>query len=62
MGVAYIGILSSVGADETSNVLIATRSCFRYTALDHLNIVSLVQSKKRHEILDPVKIDAKTFW
>lgn len=40
--------------DEAANVLIATRSCFRYTALDHLHIVSLVQSKKRHEILDPV--------
>ncbi|EFX85448.1 hypothetical protein DAPPUDRAFT_314258 [Daphnia pulex] len=40
--------------DETSNVLIATRSCFRYTALDHLYTISLVQSKKRHEILDPL--------
>lgn len=48
------GILSSAGVDEAANVLIATRSCFRYTALDHLHIVSLVQSKKRHEILDPL--------
>ena len=50
-----IGMLSNAGPDETSNVLIATRSCFRYTALDHLNILSVVQAKKRHEILDPVR-------
>jgi hypothetical protein len=50
------GILPISGVDETSNVLIATRSCFRYTALDHLFTISLVQSKKRHEILDPVGI------
>lgn len=48
------GMLTNVGVDETANVLIATRSCFRYTALDHLFNLSLVQSKKRHEILDPV--------
>jgi hypothetical protein len=48
--------MTTSGVDETSNVLIATRSCFRYTALDHLYTISLVQSKKRHEILDPVRI------
>ncbi|XP_032783075.2 arf-GAP with coiled-coil, ANK repeat and PH domain-containing protein 2 [Daphnia magna] len=51
---SHQGLLTSTGVDETSNVLIATRSCFRYTALDHLFIVSLVQSRKRHEILDPL--------
>jgi len=50
------GSVTATGAvDETANVLIATRSCFRYTALDHMHLVSMVQSRKRHEILDAVK-------
>ncbi len=53
--------MTTSGVDETSNVLIATRSCFRYTALDHLYTISLVQSKKRHEILDPVGITVSGF-
>nr|CAD7400251.1 unnamed protein product [Timema cristinae] len=38
-------------AEETQNLLSATRSCFRHTALDYVHVVSLLQAKKRHEVL-----------
>lgn len=39
-------------ADEVANLLTATRSCFQHTALDYVNQLSCVQSKKRHELVD----------
>ena len=50
------GNSAPVPVDEGANVLIATRSCFRYTALDHVHLVSMIQSKKRHDLLDAVTI------
>lgn len=44
----------NVGGDESSSDLISYRTRFRITALDHLNTVTLVQAKKRHELLDTV--------
>ena len=37
--------------DDASNVLTATRSCFRYTTLDYVYQISMIQSKKGHEVL-----------
>ena len=44
----------SSGGDESSSDLISYRTRFRITALDHLNVVSLAQAKKRHELVDTV--------
>lgn len=38
-------------AEETQNILKATRSAFRHTALDHVRELSLLQARKRHEVL-----------
>ncbi|KAJ1526936.1 hypothetical protein ONE63_008484 [Megalurothrips usitatus] len=38
-------------AEEAQNILSATRSCFRHTALDHVRVLSLLQARKRHEVL-----------
>lgn len=45
----------NVGGDESSSDLISYRTRFRITALDHLNTVTLVQAKKRHELLDTLR-------
>ncbi|XP_012282480.1 arf-GAP with coiled-coil, ANK repeat and PH domain-containing protein 2 [Orussus abietinus] len=37
--------------EESSNILSATRSCFRHTALDYVHALTMLQSRKRHEIL-----------
>ncbi|XP_044012734.1 arf-GAP with coiled-coil, ANK repeat and PH domain-containing protein 2 isoform X2 [Aphidius gifuensis] len=37
--------------EETSNILTATRSCFQYTALDYINALTMLQARRRHEIL-----------
>lgn len=37
--------------EETSNILSATRSCFRHTALDYVHVLTKLQAHKRHEIL-----------
>ncbi|XP_017881331.1 arf-GAP with coiled-coil, ANK repeat and PH domain-containing protein 2 isoform X1 [Ceratina calcarata] len=37
--------------EETSNILSATRSCFRHTALDYIHSLTMIQSRKRHEVL-----------
>ncbi|XP_048510171.1 arf-GAP with coiled-coil, ANK repeat and PH domain-containing protein 2 isoform X2 [Athalia rosae] len=37
--------------EETSNFLSATRSCFRHTALDYVHVLTMLQARKRHEIL-----------
>ncbi|KAG4078434.1 hypothetical protein HA402_007385 [Bradysia odoriphaga] len=36
---------------ESANILSATTSCFRHTALDYVNLLVMLQSKKRPEIL-----------
>lgn len=38
-------------AEEAQNILSATRSCFRHTALDHVRVLSLLQARKRQEVL-----------
>lgn len=40
--------------EEVQNILIATRSCFGHQALDYVNSICVLQSKKRHEILSTV--------
>lgn len=37
--------------EETSNILSATRSCFRHTALDYVHALTMLQARRRHEIL-----------
>lgn len=37
--------------EETSNILSATRSCFRHTALDYIHALTMLQARRRHEIL-----------
>ncbi|ETN65243.1 centaurin-beta 2 [Anopheles darlingi] len=36
---------------EAENLLSATKSCFSHTALDYVNYITLLQSRKRHEVL-----------
>lgn len=36
---------------ESANILSATTSCFRHTALDYVNLLIMLQSKKMPEIL-----------
>ncbi|XP_023726928.1 arf-GAP with coiled-coil, ANK repeat and PH domain-containing protein 2-like isoform X2 [Cryptotermes secundus] len=38
-------------AEEAQNLLCATRSCFRHTALDHVYCLSALQAKKKPEVL-----------
>lgn len=37
--------------EEVTNILSATRSCFRHTALDYVHSLTMLQAHKRHEIL-----------
>ncbi|XP_044734424.1 arf-GAP with coiled-coil, ANK repeat and PH domain-containing protein 2 [Chrysoperla carnea] len=37
--------------DEIQNLLAATRSCFGHTTLDYVHNLTILQAKKRHEIL-----------
>lgn len=37
--------------EETTNLLTATRACFRHTALDHLHAITVMHSKKRQVLL-----------
>jgi len=41
-------------AEEAQNLLCATRSCFRHTALDHVHCLSVLQAKKKPEVLGTV--------
>ncbi|KAL4707847.1 hypothetical protein ACJJTC_001793 [Scirpophaga incertulas] len=41
----------STDVEETVNLLLATRSCFRHTALDHVHKITMLQARKRHEVL-----------
>jgi hypothetical protein len=40
--------------EEAQNLLSATRSCFRHTALDHVYCLSVLQAKKKPEVLGTV--------
>lgn len=40
--------------EEIENLLIATRSCFGHQVLSYVNSISMLQTKKRHEILSTV--------
>ncbi|GBP47546.1 Arf-GAP with coiled-coil, ANK repeat and PH domain-containing protein 2 [Eumeta japonica] len=42
--------------EEVVNLLSATRSCFRHTALDYVHIITMLQARKRHEILATITI------
>ncbi|XP_077288273.1 centaurin beta 1A [Arctopsyche grandis] len=37
--------------EETDNLLTATRSCFRHTALDYVHALTMLKAKKKHEVL-----------
>jgi Arf-GAP/coiled-coil/ANK repeat/PH domain-containing protein len=41
-------------AEEAQNLLCATRSCFRHTALDYVYCLSVLQAKKKPEVLGTV--------
>ena len=43
-----------VECEEAANLLTATRSCFQHLSLDYVTQLSVVKSKKRHEVLDSV--------
>lgn len=43
---------------ETENYLSATTSCFRHTALDYVNLITLLQSRKKMEILSAVSFNS----
>merc|ERR1719508_20627 len=38
--------------EDASNLLTATRSCFRYTGMDYVFQISMLQQKKKHVVLD----------
>ena len=38
--------------EEATNLLTATQSCFRYTTLDYVYQISMLQSKKKTEVLE----------
>jgi len=38
--------------EDASNLLTATKSCFRYTGMDYVYQISMLQSKKRHVVLE----------
>jgi len=38
--------------EDASNLLTATRSCFRYTGMDYVYQISMLQDRKRHVVLD----------
>lgn len=40
--------------EEVQNILVAVRSCFGHQALDYVNSICVLQTKKRHEILSTV--------
>ncbi len=40
--------------EDAANLLTATKSCFRYTALDYVYQVSMLQAKKGHVVLKAV--------
>ena len=41
--------------EDATNLLTATRSCFRYTALDYVYQISMLQSRRRHVILESLR-------
>jgi Arf-GAP/coiled-coil/ANK repeat/PH domain-containing protein len=45
-------------AEEAQNLLCATRSCFRHTALDHVYCLSVLQAKKKPEVLGTVSLSS----
>jgi len=38
--------------EDASNLLTATRSCFRYTGMDYVYQISMLQHRKKHVVLD----------
>ncbi len=42
--------------EDATNLLTATQSCFRYTALDYVYQISMLQSRKRHEVLETLMV------
>ncbi len=40
--------------EDATNLLTATQSCFRYTALDYVFQISMIQAKKRHDVLEAI--------
>ena len=46
----------AVDVEEATNMLTATQSCFNYTALDYVYLMTMLQAKKRHEIVDALLV------
>ena len=44
----------STEIEDAANLLTATKSCFRYTALDYVYQISMLQSKKKHVVLKSI--------
>lgn len=40
--------------EENSNLLVATRSCFGHQVLEYVHYITVLQNKKRHEVLSTV--------
>ncbi|GJQ71464.1 hypothetical protein Trydic_g11187 [Trypoxylus dichotomus] len=40
--------------EENANLLVATRSCFGHQVLDYVHCITILQNKKRYEILSPL--------
>ena len=38
--------------EDSSNLLTATRSCFRYTGMDYVYQISMLQAKKKHVVVE----------
>ncbi|XP_033097864.1 arf-GAP with coiled-coil, ANK repeat and PH domain-containing protein 2-like [Anneissia japonica] len=49
---AQVSRSKAMEAEEAGNLLIATRSAFGHTALDYVKELNMIQSAKRHEILN----------
>jgi len=47
--------------EDASNLLTATKSCFRYTGMDYVYQISMLQSKKRHVTLEAIGNLVKAF-
>ena len=53
---AAVSKSKAVDVEEATNMLTATQSCFNYTALDYVYLMTMLQAKKRHEIVDALLV------
>ena len=53
---ASVSKTKAVDVEEATNMLTATQSCFNYTALDYVYLMTMLQAKKRHECVDALLV------